>query len=926
VIDVAWHLPVTVWLAQAALGGFLVLAIGCVAVNACRQPVRRVRLIELTLLTSLFVPWVSRLPWLPHWSTGLLALIPSVPETVPAQPEKPIVAVPAVGEVRSAAAEVFVTQSLDAPRPVTVSPTEAAPTAPVIPAAETPRVDTRFLSALVVTIYGCVVAGLAGWWLIGLGRLLRIYRSASAVPSNVVALFREIAGPAGGSVQLLASERVELPLTFTAWRPVILLPGKLCHQGDTAALRFCLAHEWSHVDRGDSWRWNLATLVQFFFFYQPFFWWLRRQLRLCQDYLADARAAEQAPEVEDYASYLVRLAGRQICTPAAALGIGDRRSNLYRRIVMLLHSRQPLERRCLRGWNLAATLAAVLLLACVAAVRLDAGTPADDKKEPPVKQTPKETAKGEPAKNEALKYTGKVTDKDTGKPIEGATVTVRRSLLGDPEAKQENEIIEETKHKTDAEGKYSFIIPPEQVAKRYLYIELDVEAPDHAPQKHFGYALSMILKNEKLGGRPFFENVELRPGKEITGLIKTPDGKPASGVKVLTYSVTNKPGAGFEYGSFADARTDADGRFRIVVTTPGSAVVWILPDQYAPSTHRLKDNKRGDLGTFTLREGIRVRGKVLDVQGKPVADINVNVENADRNEELDGLPVADSIARSALTNAKGEFETGPLPPGNYRVKPDEHVRENNKEDRTRRPVPGVFVAQKVTLKEGTKPDPVEVRATPHVTIEAQYYDSKGKTTRGHAFFVFGQMDKSSWFGQGKADTNGKITAYVPHGLENVQLDLMTNEHGVLRHRMKPSDPLRNNRRIHLGTVNDDVKGIEIIRYEAPILLVKVSARDGGKLEKLAVTANYEAGRGQFEGRLIVSDGRRSDVSFEKQEDGRFRSMQLLPDEEVTVTGHAEGYVSKSEKFKLPEGVTKEIEIVLEKAPAEKKDGKKEEKK
>src|SRR5262249_23987006 len=117
-----------------------------------------------------------------------------------------------------------------------------------------------------------------------------------------------------------------------------------------------------------------------------------------------------------------------------------------------------------------------------ALVLLATGTLADDKKE---------GTKEEPKKAEALHYTGKVTDKDTGKPIAGATVTVRRSLLRDPELKQENPVIEETKHKTDAEGKYEFTIPPEQVAKRYLYIELDVEAPDYAPQRNFGYALSM---------------------------------------------------------------------------------------------------------------------------------------------------------------------------------------------------------------------------------------------------------------------------------------------------------------------------------------------------------------------------------------------------------------------------------------------------
>jgi hypothetical protein len=132
---------------------------------------------------------------------------------------------------------------------------------------------------------------------------------------------------------------------------------------------------------------------------------------------------------------------------------------------------------------------------------------------------------------------------------------VRRSLYGDPDVRSEDWVLQETKHKTDEAGAYHFTIPPEQPAQRYLYIELDVEAPHYAPQKHFGYALSMICRNEKLGGRPFFENVTLRRAASITGVIEGPDGKPAEGIKVMSYSVTNKIGGEqFEYGSFADRK------------------------------------------------------------------------------------------------------------------------------------------------------------------------------------------------------------------------------------------------------------------------------------------------------------------------------------------------------------------------------------
>jgi beta-lactamase regulating signal transducer with metallopeptidase domain/uncharacterized GH25 family protein len=884
----AWHISVCQWLAQAALVSFLILAAGCLAVQACRQPIRRLRLIELTLAGCLIVPWLTLLPGLPGWTVARLDL-PGDSDSLPSpQGEQ------AAGggswplpELNRSSPQVARTTKTSASDPVT--PAVTPPSVPVVsPAASAPEpgvLPSFSISVLLVNIYALAVAVLAGRWLAGVVQLWRLRRDAYPAPPVTAALLEEIAGPAAAGVRLLASDQLDSPLTFRGWRPVILLPGALCRSGDTPALRYCLAHEWSHVERRDVRTWNLAALAQLLFFYQPLFWWLRRQLRLCQDFLADARAAEQAPLAEDYASYLVGLARRRLGVPTlAALGIGDRRSNLYRRILMLVHNREPLERRCPRPWSWGVTLAGLALLGAVAGLRLEAG----DKPEP--KPAEKKAAK-EAKKGETLTYSGKVTEKGTGKPIQGATVTVRRTLYGDPTIQGEK-IIQETKHQTDAQGKYTFTIPPDQAAQTYLYIELDVSAPMHASHSNFGYSFAMIRKNEKLGGRPFFEHVELEPGELLTGQIQTPDGKPAAGIKVTAYSKADVSNFR-EYGSFAYARTDAKGKFQIVIIKGGEAAYWLLPAKYAPSTHVMK--KRGDQGLFVLQEGIRLKGKLLDAKGKPLAGLYVNAERQrERSNDEILQRVAGMVRRSAVTNAKGEFELAPLPLGEYRVKPDEHGYEPSSDTRRqpRRPLPAVFLPQKVTLKDGEKPEKLEVRAVPHVIIQAQYVDSKGKPCRGHSPFIFGQIDKQFWFGEARADANGKIVVRVPHGMENVRMDLVTNEHGVLRYRKKAGRPLSNGRQINLGTVTDDVKGIEIVRYVAPIVIVKVVAKDGSKLKDVKVNA--------------------TSGHYEHQEDGRFRSMQMLPDEDVTITAQAKGYPPATAKVKLPEGATKDVEIVLEK--------------
>jgi hypothetical protein len=739
-------------------------------------------------------------------------------------------------------------------------------------------------------------------------------------------MFHAISGPAGQAVVLLESDLVNSPFTYTWAQPVVVLPSARCALDSSRELRFSLAHEWSHIERRDALAWNLTALGGFVLFYQPLFWWLRRQLRLCQDYLADDRAAALA-SAEDYATYLVRLArARPTVCALPALGVGDRRTNLFRRIAMLVGDHEPLAHRCRAIWSVAAALSAAVVIVVASGLRLDAApaaaeksstpAPAQDKPMPKDEAKPRNEAKpkAEAPKAETLHYTGMVKEIGTGKPIPGATVVVRRSVLRP--GNNENKVMQETKHATDANGHYSFTIPPEQVAETSLYIELDVEHPDYATQAGFGYALGMIRKNEQAGGRPFFENIELRPGKPIAGHVERPDGSPAKGVSILAFSKSGKlaTGENFEYGSFSKAKTDDAGDFKVNVTTPGPAVFWILPDDLAGELHGVADGKRGDLGRFTLKQGVSLKGRVLDVESKPIAGVFVNAEfEADEktNEILGGLAVANAINRTAVTGADGSFTLAPLPSGSYRVLPGDRSSDGSERHKVR-PLPSVFAPRKVTLKEGETPEPLEIRASPHVVIEMQWLDSKNKPTWGFESHIFGQVDGGSWFGEAKIVKDGKAVAQVPHGLENVQLNLMTNEHHSIRWRKAKGEPLSRGRMIMLGTLDHDVKGIEIVHYAAPIVIVKGETTDKKRAPGLKVSAHYtQPEKNQSMGKLILAGGVESDVSFEQQEDGRFRSSQLQPDIEFELKAEADGFKPASRKLTIAEGKTEEVTLVLE---------------
>src|SRR5262249_8614267 len=95
----------------------------------------------------------------------------------------------------------------------------------------------------------------------------------------------------------------------------------------------------------------LLSFAQALYFFCPWFWWLRRQIRLCQEYVADARAAAQATSPADYAQLLLSFTSSGP-TPQGAFGVIGRESDLFRRISMLLEDRR-IESRCPRRWSLA---------------------------------------------------------------------------------------------------------------------------------------------------------------------------------------------------------------------------------------------------------------------------------------------------------------------------------------------------------------------------------------------------------------------------------------------------------------------------------------------------------------------------------------------------------------------------------------------
>jgi beta-lactamase regulating signal transducer with metallopeptidase domain len=874
------------WIFENAVIGGGLLTVGCLLAALCRSPIRRLRLLEWTLVATLIapvfastqVPWTLPLRWLPARPA------PASTTTTASAPSSPgLSRRPALPNPASHVAREDKTGSVRVAEPGVADSTSEPWNWPD-------------WGDVVLAIQAMAVTLLAAKWLVGTLLLARVSFNAKAIDGTLAARIDEqIPERLRRSVTIRLHPSASTPSVFGLFRPCILLPEFLTRADQAQQMSFALAHESSHVLRGDLWSWRLVRAAQFALWFQPAYWWMRRQVRLCQDYLSDFDAT-MVGKPADLADFLLQLARIQQSMPTAvALSMRSHRTDLSRRICMLLKPDSRLECRCPPRFQAFAALTVFSIIALAAVVRLEA-------QELPKPKTPA-TTESKSKTAEAITYHSRVVAAGTDAPIAGATVVVRRSLSGDPRYPT-SKILQETTHKTDEAGRYSFTLPPEQVGQRYLYLEFDVSHPDYAPRNGHGYALGMIRKNEKLGGRPFFEITKLYPAKTLTGTVVTPDGKPAANVAISGWTYPGEKPYLQEVGeasltitgSFEKSSTDEQGRFRLVVATPGQGGFWLQPAEYAPMGF-VAPSQRSDVGTIRLKAGLRTKGQVLDSDGKPVAGILVSAFRRDsESPEVDSFNrtsmAMGGYLRRATTDATGRFELAPVDPGKYefRVEADHQTQTVPK-------YAGAFLVK--TLSVTKNDDDLKLRAVPTVEIRVKNVDAKGKPKRGFEFHVFGRLNADSeWFG-GMSDrpTSGLCTAKVPKGLQNVQIQFMDNEHGSFRVRRSSGAAPEYIREIKLDKVEADLDGIEVIRYTAPILMVKAVDPKGHAIQGFETTGTFGPPN---------SKENEAELRFEKQPDGRWRSSSLIPDAELTIRVKAAAWKSASRTVTLHEGEVREL--------------------
>lgn len=250
------------------------------------------------------------------WRAVLLAAL-AMPLLILALPAIHV-AVPIPTRLQPAAAPQPVASRAVAPAPNVVPPaTEArefaAPRedARFAPASSSPVVPARpfvfswppFLVALYLLVALAFLARLA----VGVRFGARLARTAAPIrDGNATAVLSRLANVAGlrAAPRLAESAMLSVPLMMGVREPVILLP-EGWRAWDADEFTAVLAHELSHVRRGDALLQRLALLHRAIFWFSPLAWWLERHLAELSEQASDEAALASGADRTRYAETLL---------------------------------------------------------------------------------------------------------------------------------------------------------------------------------------------------------------------------------------------------------------------------------------------------------------------------------------------------------------------------------------------------------------------------------------------------------------------------------------------------------------------------------------------------------------------------------------------------------------------------------------------
>jgi beta-lactamase regulating signal transducer with metallopeptidase domain len=398
-----------VWLADYYLLATVLLALALTGIALLKQPAQRLMVTKSTLVALVLLAILCAVP---GWSVvHLLAADrpPTPAESVREEPMDPRDSRPYLSEanpVRRAEQPALIPQAADEP------PTKAVE----------PKMSWA-ASLAIAHVAG--MACIAFWLALGWAASVRLRKTAQTAPANVSAILSELASRKSRTskpLQLFTHDRIDVAVALGVWQPMILLPDRWANSQSHDRLQAVLAHEATHVLNYDLQWVALARILFVALWANPLFWLAKRRLRLDQEALADAAAAEITSR-QQYAEQLVAWArdirSRPALRPYSAVGLWEGPSQLRQRIALLLDERLTIMHQLSRKWQLATIIVCSIAAAALSLITLQ---PAQSQEKPVVEAAALPTELANPAE------LVKLSDRFIFCPV---TTELQRSLLGD---------------------------------------------------------------------------------------------------------------------------------------------------------------------------------------------------------------------------------------------------------------------------------------------------------------------------------------------------------------------------------------------------------------------------------------------------------------------------------------------------------------
>lgn len=194
----------------------------------------------------------------------------------------------------------------------------------------------------------------------------------------------------------------------------------------------------------------------------------------------------------------------------------------------------------------------------------------------------------------------------------------------------------------DEDGRWACDVAPPDLER----VRLQISAPGQSYVASVTYSLEGERPIAALLDRSAVVTIERR--YRLPGVVQGPDGEPVARARVLGWSV--------EEGSkaYAEARTDARGRFTLTDLRAGETLVLAESDAFAPKVAQAIVDPDVDAAesdgdpalVVTLAPGVALTGRVVDDEGAPIEYAYVSVQR---------WGAVDKLAWRARTDADGGF-------------------------------------------------------------------------------------------------------------------------------------------------------------------------------------------------------------------------------------------------------------------------------